>query len=193
MGDDRIHIGYVARAKGLRGTVAIKLFRADGAGLTASQEVWLGEVLRKVARARQQGALVEVDFVGVTSRTAADELVSQGVYINRADIAIDDDEVLLSDLVGYDVFEGENLVGRVVGVHCYPAADVLRVMPTGDHTKERSVEFELPYVHPYVLHADTRLRRIAAAFVADVASAVQAPDDGAGEATQAQDTHEEGN
>ena len=99
-GDPRLEIGGVARAHGIRGEVVIVTHDPNSKTLGAAEQVWIGGVAYKLRGARdtQRGWLVLLD--GVVTRSDAEALRGKPVEIDRDAIALDDGEVLLSDLVG---------------------------------------------------------------------------------------------
>lgn len=43
--------------------------------------------------------------------------IGMGVYIKRSDLALKEDEYLLSDLIGYAVYDNNKLLGKVSGIN----------------------------------------------------------------------------
>lgn len=99
----RIEIGGVARAHGIRGEVVIVTHDPDSETLGAVETIFIGGIERRIVQARdtQRGWLVALD--GITTRTEAEALRGQPVEIDRAALALDDDEILLNDLIDCEV------------------------------------------------------------------------------------------
>ena len=102
-GEARIEIGGVARAHGIRGEVVIVTHDPDSETLGSVTTIWIGGVERKITQARdtQRGWLIALE--GITTRTEAEGLRGQQVEIDRDDLELDDDHVLLNDLVDCEV------------------------------------------------------------------------------------------
>jgi 16S rRNA processing protein RimM len=102
-GEARIEIGGVARAHGIRGEIVIVTHDPDSTTLGSVSSIFIDGIERKVAAARdtQRGWLVALE--GVTTRTEAEAFRGKPVEVDRADLDIGDDEVILDDLVGCDV------------------------------------------------------------------------------------------
>jgi 16S rRNA processing protein RimM len=99
----RIEIGGVARAHGIRGEVVIVTHDPDSETLGEVELIYIGGAPRKVLGARdtQRGWLVALE--GVITRTDAEALRGRPVEVDRADLELADDDVLLHDLVGCEV------------------------------------------------------------------------------------------
>ena len=67
---------------------------------------------------------------------------------------LDEDEFLIDELVGLDVYDGEKKVGAVVGVSNNGASDLLSVRTKGDNVSL------VPFVKAIVLSVDIKSRRI---------------------------------
>ncbi|NVB78407.1 MAG: 16S rRNA processing protein RimM [Kofleriaceae bacterium] len=102
-GDNRIEIGGVARAHGIRGEIVIVTHDPDSATLGSVSSIYIDGIERKVAAARdtQRGWLVVLE--GVTTRTEAESFRGKSVEVDRSDLELADDDVILDDLVGCEV------------------------------------------------------------------------------------------
>ena len=115
---ERLALGRVARAHGIRGRVLIAPYDEESTGLAKVGQVWLAKdgaertfVIERAERANL-GWLVALR--GVTDRNAADALRGSEVWADRADLpAPSEDEVFAVDLIGLPVVDG-NGVGRGV-------------------------------------------------------------------------------
>jgi len=102
-GDPRIELGRITRAHGIRGEVAIVTRSATSELLDGLDTLWVGGVARRVVRARNTHRGWLVQFEAIDTRNDAEALRGQLVEVDRAALALDDDEVLLEDLVGCEV------------------------------------------------------------------------------------------
>lgn len=131
---NRILLGVIGRAHGVRGLVHVTSHTADPASLTAYGPLsddkgrrfalrWHGEGVAEVAE------LVDEKPVRITDRTAAEKLVNTRLYIDRAQLPEpDEDEFYLADLIGMAALgpDGAEL-GRVEAVHDYGAGTSLEI------------------------------------------------------------------
>ena len=126
---DRLVVGRVGRAHGLRGEVAVRFSSnrpersAPGSVLYADER----ELVIDAARPHQGRMLVH--FRGIDDRTAAEALQGlelSGAPLTGAEAALDDDELWVHEVVGAEVRDRNGaVVGRVVAVEANPAHDLL--------------------------------------------------------------------
>src|SRR5688500_10159547 len=96
----RIEVGFVARAHGIRGEVCAITHDPESTTLGDVEAVWIGGKRFTVIGARdtQKGWLLSLD--GVPDRNAAEGLRGSTVEVEREDIELGEDEMLIADLVG---------------------------------------------------------------------------------------------
>ena len=147
-GDPRIEIGRIARAHGIRGEVVVVTHDDDSVVLESITTVWIGGVERIIVEARgtHRGWLVLVE--GITTRNEAELLRGQAVEVERDQLDLDDDDVLLDDLVGCKVQRVDGTPwGEIFAVDTGPMQDMLVI-----HDGE--LERLLPLVDEFVRNID---------------------------------------
>jgi len=155
----RVPLGYVVRAHGLRGALRIK--PSSGHAVETAQAlahirtIYLDDqayVLRRVRDEREE-LLIELDEVG--DKDAADALRGRTLSVDRASLpAPDADELYLADLVGCEVFDtGGKRIGVIEGSFHAGAHETLIV-------KDGAREQLLPWVPHMVIEVDLPARRV---------------------------------
>ena len=143
---ERVCVGVVTGAHGVRGALRIKSFTADPAHVAAYGEVTVGEgedsaALRITGEAK--GAVV-AEMEGVSDRDAAQALKGKKLYVPRSALPQPQgDEYYRDDLVGLEVrsLEGE-VLGTIKAVHNYGAGDILDIhSPEGKDGGEMMLPF----------------------------------------------------
>jgi 16S rRNA processing protein RimM len=125
---DRLVVGRIGRAHGLRGEVAVRFSRNRPERAEAGAVLHVGDRQLVVAASRPHQDRVLVRFEGVDDRTAAEAL--QGLELTAAplgdEVELDDDEIWVHEIVGAEVRDrsGE-AIGRVAAVEANPAHDLL--------------------------------------------------------------------
>jgi 16S rRNA processing protein RimM len=114
---DRVEIGRVARAHGIRGEVLIVTHDPASTTLADVDRIWVAGEAHDVRGARpvRQGFLVALD--GIDDRNAAELLRGARVEVERTALDLRDGEVLLEDLIGLAAVRADGTsCGTVVGV-----------------------------------------------------------------------------
>ena len=126
---DRLVVGRVGRAHGLRGEVAVRFTSNRPERAEPGSVLYAGERELVVVAARPHQGRMLVQFEHVDDRSAAEELL--GVELTAAPLAggnaeIGDDEVWVHEVIGAEVRDREGaIVGTVVAVEANPAHDLL--------------------------------------------------------------------
>lgn len=160
---ERVAVGYVARAKGVRGEVGIESLSWDPDRLAELSTVTLErkgspdrELTIQTCRADAKGPLVK--FVGVDSPEAARaELVGGYLTVDRAAVApLPEGAFYVFEVLGCDVWEdgADRRRGVVTDVLQMPSTDVYQVR------LDEGGEVLIPAVRDFVLDIDAANRRI---------------------------------
>ncbi len=150
---DRVELGYVARAHGVRGELRVHLHNEASDALFRVDVVYLGADAYTVRGARDgsKGAvLLAVDEV--RDRNAADALRGSTVSVDR-DVVVDDGDVLITDLVGCDAVLPDGTPYGVV--HRIEAGPQDRLV-----IRDGDVERQVPLVDELVIDVDLEARRV---------------------------------
>lgn len=98
--EERVEVGTVSKAHGVRGEVLVVVHDPDSTTLEDADVVWIGERRFDVRQARPIGGAYLLLLDGLTDRDAAAALRGQPVAVHRDAIDLDEGEVLYADLVG---------------------------------------------------------------------------------------------
>jgi 16S rRNA processing protein RimM len=150
---DKLEVGYVARAHGVRGEVRVHLHHPASTALDDVGRAWFGGTERKILAARPTSGALLLTLEGVGDRAAAETLRGAAVEVLRSDLPLAEGEYFLADLPGCEVVDAAGAgLGRVVEV-THGAQDILVIH---DETHERL----LPAVPAFVTRVDLAARRI---------------------------------
>lgn len=147
-GEARIEIGGVARAHGIRGEVVIVTHDPDSDTLGSVESIWIDGVERTIVQARDthRGWLVALE--GVATRNDAEALKGKPVEVDREDLELGEDDVLLDDLVDCEVRLPDGTPWGTIAEIMVGAHQDLLVIHDGD------VERMLPLVDEFVTNID---------------------------------------
>ncbi len=155
---ERILVGAIAGAHGVRGLVRIKSFTADPAAVAAygplTDESGQRRFELTVAGATKGGVIARID--GVPDRTGAEALRGLRLYVPRSALpAPAAGEYYRADLIGLSVELADGTgYGRVTDVQDYGAGDILEI-ERADGTSEL-----LPFTDRFVPVVDLAAGRV---------------------------------
>ncbi len=161
MNDERICVGVIAGAFGVKGEVRLKSFCAEPEDIATYGPLWTEDDSRsftvEIARPVKNGFAAMVS--GVATKEAADALRGTRLFADRAALpSLPDDEYYHADLIGLDVVDtGGAALGRVTAVHNHGAGDLLEI--AGPGLKNPAL---LPFTRAAVPTVDLAARRIVA-------------------------------
>ena len=147
---EKILIGKITSPVGLKGEVKVYNYSDRTQIYEETKIFYLGDEPRKLERFRTQKNMLVIKFEGVETREAAEELRNREVFVTRDDLPeLEEGEYYLRDLIGMEVFQGEELIGKVADVITNTSQDILKV-----ETAEGR-EALIPVVDPIVESIDT--------------------------------------
>ena len=158
---DKICVGAIAGAFGVRGEVRLKSFTAIPEDIAQYTPLETEDGTRsfsvKVTRQINNGLAARLS--GVTTKEAADALRGTQLFVPRDRLpSLPDDEFYHADLIGLDVTDtGGAPLGRVLAVHNNGADDLLELSAPG---QKQTVL--LPFTKAIVPTVDLAQRRIVA-------------------------------
>lgn len=154
---DLVFLGYVTKAFGLKGGVAVKLFNPDSEALRVGLSLSLKRA--QLIRSLEISEILSghrLFFKGITDRSSAEALATSEIYIARQDLPdIADDEVYLNDMIGMPVFLlSGDLVGKLLAFSTNCAQTLLEVQTLAGHVAS------IPLVDAIVIDVDFENNKI---------------------------------
>ena len=129
-----IRIGKIVNTHGIKGELRILSdFRHKDKVFKVGMKFYVGKEKEEftVNSYRFHKIFDMVTFNGFNNINDVLYLKGRPVYITKEDLVLDDGEVYIEDLVGYDVIIGEKVLGKVTGVmYNSKANDILKVGDT---------------------------------------------------------------
>lgn len=159
--EDRILVGAIAGAFGVKGEVRLKSFCTDPEAIADYAPLYSEDGARsfsvKITRPIPNGYAARLG--GVKSREEAEALKGARLYADRDKLpSLPDDEFYHADLIGLEVYDsGGQLLGTVRGVMNHGASDILEV-----HRPGARQALLLPFTHAVVPTVDLAAGRIVA-------------------------------
>ncbi len=161
MATDRICIGAIAGAFGVRGEVRLKSYCAQPEAIAAYAPLWTEDGKRsftvRITRTIPNGFAARLS--GVTTKEEADALRGAELFADRDRLPnLPDDEFYHADLIGLEVYDtGGAKLGTLRAVHNHGAGDILEIFAPG-----RKTALLLPFTRAAVPTIDLTAGRIIA-------------------------------
>ena len=126
-----IRIGKIVNTHGIKGELRILSdFRHKDKVFKVGMKFYVGKEKEEftVNSYRFHKIFDMVTFVGFNNINDVLYLKGKSVFINKEDLVLDDGEIYIEDLIGYEVIIGDKNIGKVTDVLFNPKAnDVLKV------------------------------------------------------------------
>ena len=157
--ENRILLGHISTAHGIRGEVVIKSHTGDPADIGNYGPLFSEDGGRSFElsnlRVTKKGVIARV--AGITDRNAAEVLRGTELYVDRDKLPEpDDDEVYHADIIGLTAYRGDgSTVGEVVAIQNFGAGDLLEIRLAG----KRRTEF-VPFNDDFVPELDIEAGRL---------------------------------
>ncbi|MFC7703027.1 ribosome maturation factor RimM [Plastorhodobacter daqingensis] len=161
MAQDRVCVGAIAGAFGVKGEVRLKSFCTDPGAIAGYGPLWTEDGRRsfdiRITRAVTNGLAARLS--GVATKEDADALKGVQLYADRSRLpGLPDDEFYHADLIGLAVFDtGGTALGTVRAIHNHGAGDILEI-----HAPGRREALLLPFTQAAVPTVDVAAGRIVA-------------------------------
>lgn len=161
MAADRICVGAIAGAFGVRGEVRLKSFCAEPEAIASYAPLFTEDGARSFAvtitRAIPGGLAARLS--GITTKEEADAVRGTSLFADREKLPnLPDDEFYHADLIGLPVFDtGGVQLGTVRAIYNHGAGDILEIFAPG-----RRTALLLPFTKAAVPTVDLTARRIVA-------------------------------
>jgi 16S rRNA processing protein RimM len=143
----RVEIGVVSKAHGIRGEVVAIPHDPASTSLGDVAVIHVGGVRREVVRSRDVGGAFLMALEGIADRDAAAALRGAVIEVDRDELELDENDVLLADLVGCRcVLPDGTAWGEIVAVEL-GLQDRLVI-------RDGKVERQLPVVDAFIASID---------------------------------------
>ncbi len=150
MKNDRIKVGKITTAVGIKGEVKVYPYTDDPERFEELESVYAGDDVMDIDMVRYQKNLVILKFKGVDDRNAAEALRDRYLTIDRSELReLDEDEYFIFDLIGLEAVDREgNHIGVVSDVIQNTAQDLYEIK------KDDGSKYLVPAVYEIVTDID---------------------------------------
>lgn len=124
-----IEQGYISGTHGVRGEVKMNVWCSDTADFLKIKKLYgdgEGKRVFNIVSSHGSKTAAVVKIEGVDTVEDAAKLKGTTVYVDRGDLKIPEDRILICDIIGLPVIDADNgkIYGQVSSVEEYPASDI---------------------------------------------------------------------
>ena len=154
---DLLPIGYISKAKGLKGELKVFLYNKDSKSLKNDTDVWVNYSdsykLYKLDYISLSGNSRVMKLQNIDSRELSEDLVSKKIYISRKKFP-DCKDFYLVDIIDFNVFDiEENKIGKVLDVINLPTNNSMLI-------KYKDKEIMIPIIDDFIKLFDFSNKKI---------------------------------
>jgi len=164
--ENYIQVASSFKPHGIKGSFSLNLINKESTTLQRGSKVFLIPATDKstILKEGEEHEIESIQYgaskcifrlVGVDNRNEVESYLPFKVYIERELLPeLDDDEVYLEDLVGLDVYEDGEKIGKVFSYYDHGASDIL-VVKLSDGSK-----VDLPFVDNFIKDVNLEAKTI---------------------------------
>lgn len=147
-----LEIGRIINKRGIKGELKIEPYSNSTDDFLQFDKIHLssdGSDEREIASCKEYKGYVYLTLSGINTPESADSVRGKYIYVDREDIRLSDDEVLITDIIGLDVIDANTgkKYGNVKEIVNYGRYDIY-VINAGDK------EYMMPAVDEFLSKVD---------------------------------------
>lgn len=130
MTSDKVLIGKVVNAHGIRGDVKIKSFTTVPSDLCNYTPLLKsdGTEIKVKLKSPAKSDVIIANIEGIKDRNEAEAIKGMEIYTLKSSITNDEDDILFSELIGFSVKnENDEIIGNVKDILNFGAGDILEI------------------------------------------------------------------
>ena len=151
---DKLIVGHIVNTFGIKGELKVEIV-TDFASerFKFGNKFYVDNLCLKLKSVRYHKGFALLAFSDYEDINLVEQFKGKDLLISKDDIKPLDDGYYFYQLVDLDVYDNDNLIGKVTDIESYPANNVLRVK-----TKDKDVL--IPYVPAFIKNVDLENKQI---------------------------------
>ncbi len=105
-----INIAKTVKVIGLKGEIKLYPYSTDSS-IREGLNIYIDSKKYTIKSLRYQKRLPVVKLVDINSFEEAEVLINKEIFINKSDVELEEGEYLITDLIGFEVYDGDKLIG----------------------------------------------------------------------------------
>lgn len=148
-----VSIGKVLKPRGLNGEIKCSV-SIDLNTLNENSTLHMNNKKYLIKKATINGDFCFMILDGITTLEQAEKLRGASIMLPRNQINLTSDEILTSDLIGFEVLTSTNIpIGRVVSIHEHGGIII-------NARNSHDIEFSFPYEDEFVIETNMKTKQI---------------------------------
>lgn len=110
-----IKVAKIVKTVGLKGTIRVYPYSLDSS-INEDVDIYIDDKKYEIKRMYYKKNMIHLELEDINSIDKAESLLNKEILMKRKDIYLEKDEYLVSDLLGFKVFEADNHIGELVDI-----------------------------------------------------------------------------
>ncbi len=127
----QVLIGKIVRSRGLKGEVKIQILTNRPEVFNTANQIYIDKKTFNVLKGSVQNGSGFMYLEGIDHIDKAEQLRGKEIFIDSKDLNLTDDEVLSTDLIGFDVIHKNKKIGRIKSIENFGGGDFFEIAVTG--------------------------------------------------------------
>ncbi|HOP65760.1 MAG TPA: ribosome maturation factor RimM [Bacilli bacterium] len=153
--EEYVLVGKIVNTHGIKGELKIiSDFELKSKVFKVNKEIFIGPLKEpfKISSYRHHQIFDMVTLNGLNDINDVLKYKNYHVYIKRSSLNLKDTDYLMKELIGFDVMENKNSLGKVIDIIYNSKQTLLKV--------KKTKEFYIPFVDNYILKVDALSKKI---------------------------------
>lgn len=148
----KIEVGKILKPQGIKGEMKVVLFISYDR-FKGLKQVTINNRVYDVKSAVERLGFVYMTLDGVNDRNEALELHSMSIFAECEEITLEDGECFVQDMIGMEVYVGEECYGNILSIEQYGSADVITI-------QGKFGKWQFPYLADLVVRLDMENKKL---------------------------------
>jgi len=116
-------IGYITKPQGIKGEFRANITDIPVDALERLTEIKIQNTIYQVEKVNIKDSFVIFKVNGINDRNMVESLRNEKIYA-VVDIELEEGEILVKDLIGFDIVVGDDSIGKLKNIEYYGASEI---------------------------------------------------------------------
>lgn len=154
---EKIKIGMIVNTQGLKGELRVKLISGYKENFERFEFFYIEGQKYAIEKYRFKKNLLIIKFESIDDIDTAEQFINSSIYLNKEEVPLLDNEFLIEDLVGSDVYVyRRGLIGQLVKIDNEISSTGIFVI----ENPENNQEYMIPIISQFIKKIDFKNKKI---------------------------------